>query len=210
MSVHRISAFEAFLLKSDDAIVKHFMNYLPAREVLTVGKLNRRMRYWLDYYHNEVWDMVLFASEYVERPTWLLALMDGFHAMIYGEAVLKFFLRWTSPPYELDICTTLTKFYDIRRFLLDDGYRATRGSPTKMYALIEDTIEQAERRDNSWFLTGDRSCDPESHLSYKFPFVKHGTGNLRRVNVHLIRCEPYRHVLASAVSECLSARYVGT
>ena len=118
---------------------------------------------------------------------------------------MKFFLRWSSSPYELDICTTLTKFYEVRRFLLDDGYRATRGSPTKAYALVEDTIERAERRDNSWFLTGDRSWDPESHLSYKFPFVKHAAGTLKRVNVHLIRCEPYRHVLASAVSECLSA-----
>ncbi|KAJ3531887.1 hypothetical protein NMY22_g7968 [Coprinellus aureogranulatus] len=117
MSVEVMSPFEIFLVTSDPGVVMYFMGYLDVSDIIMFGRLNLRIRFWYDIYRCQVWDMLRFVSEYVDRAGPLLSHMDGNNAMMYGEAILRFFLRYPPNKAALDICTTVSRFYEIQRDL---------------------------------------------------------------------------------------------
>ncbi|KAJ3548214.1 hypothetical protein NMY22_g1344 [Coprinellus aureogranulatus] len=179
--------------------------HIDPGDIVKLGQLNTRLRFWYHSYRKRVWDMVKFVRQYINtRPAAFLALMDGNNALIYGEAVLRFFLRCkATPECPLDVCANISKVYYVHRALINDGYsnvsREGLFSESMISQLVGKAIGRSSKRDYaSWFLTGDRSVDPEDHLGFKFRYKKRTTG--AQVNLHFIRCEPYRHVLASPLS----------
>ena len=197
--------FERFLLTAKDDLIAYLLQFVNVCDVLSLGLLNLRMRHWYDAYRREVWNLVDFVELYVDRPNSLLAMMDGRNAMIYGASVLRFFLRCAIPTEELDICSTLSRFYGINRILMDDGYaihHTPTGRPwrTSTYNVIRAILKEIDDVGaRSWSLAADKSSDPREHLGFKFKYERYDG---RRVNVHLVRCEPHRHVLATGMSEC--------
>ncbi|TEB28821.1 hypothetical protein FA13DRAFT_1711525 [Coprinellus micaceus] len=197
-----MGSFESFLLRSSDELVLYFLKHIPVYDALTIGKLNQRMRYFFDAYGRNVWNIEDFVGQYVDRPEALLALLDGKDAMIYGEAVLHFFLRTSQERLSLDICTTLPRFYDIQRRLWADGFRIMPSCLSRKmnsHDLVRLLVRRQFKAESTWFLTGDRSDEAESHIGFKVTYHRICYGKRRQitVNLHLIRCEPYRHVLAT-------------
>lgn len=200
-----MGSLESFLHRASDDLVLYFMAHVDVYDTLVLGRLSIRFRYWFNAYSRRAWDAVRLVKQYVHRPQALLALMDGKDAMIYGEAVLRFFFRADQSQLQLDICTTLPKFYDVQRVLWHDGYRATvpkSAHSSGTYKLVRKIVNRQQNREQSWFLSGDRSDAPESHLGFKFTYYKFNRDNRRvLVHIHLIRCEAYRHVLATSISK---------
>ncbi|KAF6755976.1 hypothetical protein DFP72DRAFT_895751 [Ephemerocybe angulata] len=207
-----LSPLETFLLRMSDTEADGIMAHFEIPILLKLSKLNRRLRCWLDWYAYSAWNSLTFASIYVGRPHTLLSLMDGKDAMFYGEAILRFLLRCGDKECPLDVCTTLNKFYLLHRFLLDEGYSLTckgrNPSPVRvawmqvsMHERIGNILHDAGAAHDDWSLTADQSWSPEDHLGYKFRFSKDGPGGgTLSINLHLIRCEPYRHVMGSSLS----------
>ncbi|KAJ3524013.1 hypothetical protein NMY22_g11187 [Coprinellus aureogranulatus] len=198
-----LSPLESFLLRSHNNLVTQLIDHIPVYDALKIGLLNRHMRYLFDDYSRRTWNMLAFVQQYVNTPQALLKLMDGKDALIYGEAVLGFFLRSSEGPLRMDVCTTLPRFYDIQRVLWDDGFRIVPSHRAKRKLYTQDVVKGIVRRqhklESSWFLTGDRSDDARSHTGFKFAYYKMHPRTNRHIvlNVHLIRCEPYRHILAT-------------
>ena len=149
--------------------------------------------------------MIGFLRQYLRRPTFFLSKMDGENALIYGESVLRFFLRCRSTKEcALDVCVTISKVYKLHRALVDEGYTNYSGSAglftrSTLSEVVTNAVGRASRRDySSWLLTGDRSCESEDHAGFKFRYRRKTNG--MKVNLVLVRCEPYRYVLANSIS----------
>lgn len=182
------------------------MGWLEEASVVKIGQLNVRIRYLYDTYSRATWDIHAFLERYVDRPYPLLCALHPDSALIYGEAVLGFFMRGSTPSPDLDICTTLPRFSRICEILETNGYRLSkamaqyRSSEFSIQSELENIVERSlTTSPKRWSLAGDLSSEPNQHIGFKFPFRKTCSGARRkRINLHLIRCEPYRHVLAVA------------
>ncbi|KAF6741726.1 hypothetical protein DFP72DRAFT_861615 [Ephemerocybe angulata] len=211
----RMSPLESFLLRMEDREAASILHHFETADLFVIGKLNSRLRSWLDWYCRSAWNMPKFAALYVKHPLALLSMMDEKTALIYGEAVFRFFLQCPSRDCPLDICTTLARFYQLQRFLQTQGYdlvtRYPRVSPTRrawmqvsMNERVGNIIYQAGATQDSWSSSADQSWSSEEHLGYKFKFTRpSSSGGPRTINLHLIRCEPYRHVLAASLYRVL-------
>ncbi|KAF6758164.1 hypothetical protein DFP72DRAFT_845131 [Ephemerocybe angulata] len=169
--------FEDFLLRLSPTLLAYLMGWLEESSAAKIGQLNVRLRYLYNTYSRSTWNIMSFLEHYVSRPYQLLCSLDVDSALVYGEAVLAFFLRGETSYDELDICATLSHFDRIREALESDGYRlsksATRYRDTQtsvqgeIERLVGKALSTAPRR---WSLTGDLSSEPKQHLGFKFPF----------------------------------------
>ncbi|KAF6765290.1 hypothetical protein DFP72DRAFT_840187 [Ephemerocybe angulata] len=195
----RMSPLESFLLRMEDREAASILHHFETADLFVIGKLNSRLRSWLDWYCRSAWNMPKFAALYVKHPLALLSMMDEKTALIYGEAVFRFFLQCPSRDCPLDICTTLARFYQLQRFLQTQGYdlvtRYPRVSPTRrawmqvsMNERVGNIIYQAGATQDSWSSSADQSWSSEEHLGYKFKFTRpSSSGGPRTINLHLIR-----------------------
>lgn len=200
-----LSTFESLVLRSPPHLVNHLMACISSVDVGKLGLLNSRLRFWYHGYRKKTWDLVRFVRQYLRRPTYFLSQMDGRNALIYGESVLRFFLRCkVTKECAMDVCVTISKVYDLHRALIEDGYTNHDGisglfTRSTLSEMVTNAVSRSTRRDySSWLLTGDRSCEPEAHAGFKFRYRRKSTG--MRINLVLVRCEPYRHVLANYIS----------
>lgn len=198
------SAFENFFLRTDDKLIAHVFQHINPGDATKFNRLNSRLCHWYSAQSHRVWDFRVLAGGYVKRPDMLLALMEGSNAMMYGESILRFFLRCRTLSPELDICATLPKFGRICQFLIEDGYQLDMPR-SKWNVPIHDKVSGIIRRtfpedSQLWSLTADQSDRSSEHIGYVFRFTRTYLYSTRSVKVHLIRCEPYRHVLASTIS----------
>ncbi|KAF6742986.1 hypothetical protein DFP72DRAFT_859644 [Ephemerocybe angulata] len=198
-----MGSFERFLLTAPDKAIDHALMAVPAWMLPVFGRLNTRLRHWYYGYTRRTWDFEQFVNLFVPRAATLLALIDGRNAMIYGIAVLRFLLRCPSTRNPLDICTTLSRYHQLNRVLEDDGFKLIH--PHSMPGQsMQDTIGNILQRvgiaHTAWTLAEDRSSVPEEHIGYKFQYRRKCKGEYIVVNLHLIRCEPYRHVLGGCIT----------
>ncbi|KAF5328911.1 hypothetical protein D9611_014255 [Ephemerocybe angulata] len=208
-----LSALELFLMRMPDDVADSILLYFDAVVLLSLSRLNSRLRAWMDWYSSDAWNIEKFVGLYVRNNLTLLSLIDGKDTMLYGKSMLRFFLRNPSVTCPLDICTTLTKFYHLHRFLLDEGYDTTHKASNNaavrrawrqvsMHERVGNILHDAGAIQDSWSLTADQSWSSEDHIGYKFQLTKTAPGRpVLRINLHLIRCEPYRHVLATSLCE---------
>ena len=207
-----MQALECFLLRRSEKIVDNFLLYLDPPDLVVLSQLNVRLRYWFYCYRARAWDFVDFARLYVYRPRALLSHIDGKNSMMYGYSILRFLLRCANGFAPLDICANLAKFSVIQEFLEEEGYTCSGLYPDYGWTTVDDKIGALIRRTHNmdswtWSFSRDRSNRLEDLRGYVFKFGKGFARNRRRINVYLIRCEPYRHVLSSPLSkwlECFS------
>ncbi|KAF6750736.1 hypothetical protein DFP72DRAFT_851537 [Ephemerocybe angulata] len=194
---------ERFLLSAPDGAVARLLANMDVWEIPILGKINTRLRCWFHGYSRRTWNFEEFLRLYFRRPATLLAMVDGKNAMIYGGAVLRFFLRCSTANCPIDICTTLSRYHQFTRFLQDDGFRLCR-SQAAPWSGVGETIGSLLQRvgatHETWALTADNSWAAEDHIRYKFQYKRKHLGMRITVNLHLIRCEPYRHVLGGPIT----------
>ncbi|KAF6756117.1 hypothetical protein DFP72DRAFT_846884 [Ephemerocybe angulata] len=194
---------ERFILSAPDAAVNKLMGSMSSWQLPALGKLNTRLRYWYYGYARRMWDFEAFVRRYVPRAATLLALLDGRNAMIYGGAVLRYFLRCPSVECPLDICTTLAAYWRLNRILEDDGYRLVHPLVVTGHSTQEavgELLQQVGVVSDTWSLAADRSWSAEDHIGHNFQYRRKSKGKYVTINLHLVRCEPYRHVLGGSIS----------
>ncbi|KAF6746282.1 hypothetical protein DFP72DRAFT_855542 [Ephemerocybe angulata] len=197
-----MGALERFMLMAPESATSRLMLALTERDVMAFAQLNTRMRYWTYGYIQRTWGFERFLSMYTGRPAYWLALLDGKAAMAYGESVFRFFLRSATPTSPLDIVTTLGRFYALNRALMDDGYKLYHPCQLRSstHETIGNLIVNAGATFNDWSLDADKSWSSEDHIGHNFKFSRRCGRRTVRVNLHLVRCEPYRHVLGTAIT----------
>ncbi|KAF6752415.1 hypothetical protein DFP72DRAFT_1070361 [Ephemerocybe angulata] len=170
-----VSPIELFLLRMLDEDANVILRYFEPALLVSLSKLNTRLRDWFDWYSTDTWNIEDFVSIYVKNNLTLLSLVDGKDVMMYGE------------------------FYLLHRYLLDEGYdtaKKTSSNPAvrrswmqvSMHERVGNLLHDAGAVHDSWSLTADQSWSPEDHIGYKFKFARTLPGRpTQRINLHLIR-----------------------
>lgn len=203
-----LAPLELFLLRNATEIVAYLLHHVEIPHLFVLAKLNSRLRSWFESYRQEAWNFTKFAQLFVHRPTALLSMLNAKHTLIYGEAVLQFFLRGASKSrtHQLEICTTIDKFIELQRFLHDEAYMCLALQPVLEHwpanVQIGDLVRRRHRKSSmTWSLESDMSSRPEDIDGFCYTFQKGSLNNRRSVVVYVIRCEPHRHVLGRSNSE---------
>lgn len=202
-----LGAFELFFLRREKDLVAYLVQHIELVDLFVIGKLNTRLRDWFSAQCQRTWDFVKFARLFVHRPRMLFSMLNLKHTLMYGEGVLQFFLRNASidTTLHLNICTTMEKFSDIQKFLYGEGYICLALQPVLEYwpadLYLGDLIQKRYQRDAvTWSLNSERSTSHEDLEGIPYSFHKGPLARRRTVTVHLIRCEPHRHVLSQSNS----------
>lgn len=198
-----LGTFELLLLRGKKELVTYLLHHIEVPDLFVLGKLNTRLRYWFDAYCRHTWDFAKFARLFTHRPRMFLSLFDSRHTVMYGEAVLRFFLREVSAAstLNLEMCSTVEKFPEIQRFLHDEGYMclSLRSAVEYWPANVDvgDLVRRRHRKNTmTWGLDSDLSSTKEDLDGFRYSFGKGPTDRRRTIAVHIIRCEPHRHVLS--------------
>ena len=183
--------------------MRSFLDRMEPSCLMAISSLNSRLKFLVDYYSLSAWNFNGFVGLYVHKPGSLLALMDGRNAMIHGEAAYRFFLRQSSAKCTLEICATVSKIYYIQRFLEDDGYDLVTPEGTKsLHHTIRHVLYKTYCDEpTGWDLSGERTNNLRPPVVYDFYYVKGYGFSERTICLRLVRCEPYRYVLRSSLSE---------
>ena len=213
LSVHApLGAFESFLLRGRRELVAYLMNHIEIQDLFVIGRLNVRIRYWFFAHCQCIWDFSAFALLFSHRPKAFLALLDLKHTVLYGKALLQFFFRctsWERTP-RLNICTTMERFCTLQQFLHEEGYTCHVLQPSLEFRPAESQIgefvrQKYRKRSKTWTFDSDESSTAEDLDGTVFTFHKVGTVHRRRsIAVHLVCCEPHRHVLSRSNSASFS------
>lgn len=204
----RATPLEEFLTSEDD-IVPYVLSYLEIPDVFMLGTLNYRLRHWFSRYRQKTWDFERFARNYVRYPIELFKLCDPRHTLIYGEAVLRFMLRSQPGDTPLEICTDLNNIDAIVHGLCDNNYHCPllelHSDEIGRRDRIADLVRRTHRLDSmTWYLRADKASCNIDLQGFLFQFNRGIGSSFRTVNVHLIRCEPLRHVLSRIMSQYYS------
>ena len=127
--------------------------------------------------------------------------------MLYGPLVLRFFDKtlhpyaWTDFSDPLDICVHIQSLDKLIEFIRDEGFFFNSHTTTS----FRETVNRELANTKPWKLksSGERNASQADHSAWG-PFT---FGRLihrhwyQRVNVHVVRCEPYQHVLSLHSSE---------
>ncbi|KAF6751047.1 hypothetical protein DFP72DRAFT_1071906 [Ephemerocybe angulata] len=209
-----LSSFELFLFRAPARAVECLLNWMDEADIVRLSELGTKMFYWVHAYSRRTWNFEDFIGLYMSNPSTFLGFFNGTDAMIYGKSVFRFFLRSPHPTCPLDVCSTLSSFYRIQRFLAGDGFYMINPSPygvPTMHEMVGRIIRATGITRTTWSLNADKSWTPEHHQGFRFQFVRIKHGRRIRVNLHLIRCEPYRHVLGAVSFApymcCMTNRY---
>ena len=127
-----------------------------------------------------------------------LNVFSDLSAVLFGAAVVRFFNREGSPPF-IDACVQLEKLERIINFFREEGlmYVACAGSSR---TFEEEMIFQLDQIPALKVRSsGDRNSSDEDRSGwgpYNFFEVLENGGYSRGIRLHVVRCEPYRHILA--------------
>lgn len=194
-----LSSFEKFLILVEDRnVVRLALSYWDPLTVIRVGQCNTRTRFAIKFYESEVWDPCDVLRRYLWKVTELLALMESSKAIAFGPSVLRFFDRTICHTSPLDICVGYAGAERLAAYLEGEGYyfRPRSGEPPRFTAAVVDTLAQLSYVKLT--VNGERNSNQHDNDSRVFAFQRAVSGieDSERVNLHLTRCDPLRHVLS--------------
>ncbi|KAJ3530868.1 hypothetical protein NMY22_g8399 [Coprinellus aureogranulatus] len=200
-----MTPLERFLLLTDPYLVSYFLHFLDVPDLILLGKVSGKIRRWFNSFTHKMWNFMEFVRLYFHMPHAFLSLCDEKEVLMFGEAVLRFMLRSRTSKCPLDICTNLNRFEDVTNILRREGYhsRSPNVPAEGMEARdrVGDLVRRTYRIDSmTWLATADRASESEDLEAFVSSWARGPIGAQRVINLHLVRCEPYRHVLSRYIT----------
>ncbi|PPQ74769.1 hypothetical protein CVT26_005014 [Gymnopilus dilepis] len=191
------SKIETVLLKGDVPLIIFLFDKWEPREIYSLGKANKCLYSIVRYYTLERWNVEAFIGRFTQRPFAMLDLLAEGDGIIFGPAVTKFFDRSLRRPSTIDICIHGKLLEKILSLLEREGY--TYGGWNKKTINLEHYLWSKYAQTPTYDLrsSGERNHS-ESHRSAWGPyeFTRSTKDESRRINLHVVRCDPYRHILS--------------
>ncbi|PPQ76657.1 hypothetical protein CVT26_013947 [Gymnopilus dilepis] len=191
------SNFELILLKGDVSLILYLFDSWGPREIFTLSATNRRLYSIVRLYTRTRWNVKALIGRFTQHPSALLKLLNEGDGIIFGPAVTKFFDRTLNHPSIIDICLHGRLLENLLTFLEEEGY--SYAGWNKRAINLEHYLwsKYAGTPTHELVSSGERNHD-EAHRSAWGPyeFSRHAREETRRINLHIVRCEPYRHLLS--------------
>ncbi|PPQ97070.1 hypothetical protein CVT26_001252 [Gymnopilus dilepis] len=192
-----IWSFELVLLKGDVSLILTFFDNCEPREVFALSSANKRLHSIVRFYARRKWSIKAFIGGFVRHPLSMLELLNDGDGIIFGPAVTKFFDRTLTRPSTIDICVHGRLLEQLLSLLEEEGYsyagwdRRTINLEHYLWSKYAGTPTYDLRS------SGERNHD-EAHRSAWGPyeFARYSSEGTNRIKLHVVRCEPYRHILS--------------
>ncbi|PPQ97597.1 hypothetical protein CVT26_002396 [Gymnopilus dilepis] len=192
-----LSVIEHALLEGDVHFILYFFDQWEPQEIFIMASTNKRLANIVQYYVHKRWNVEDFIGKVFSRPGALLELLDCENGVVFGPAVFKFFDRTLNRPSIVDVCIhgrTLEKFL---RLLCEEGFELA--SYNKKTEDVAYEISESLSRMHSYKLksSGERNQSEADRAAWgPYEFSKHINDKSRGIRLHIVRCEPYRHILS--------------
>jgi len=156
----------------------------------------------IEVYCAETWDAKRFLASRFSSMEDLFQVMSATKSIMYGPEVLRFLDRSTTTPTPVDLCVRYEGVATLVKFLKTQNYKFSGIDNTK-YALWIEGLTFVSRKfpKEKVRSSGERNSNQTDLDSIALQFVRISTRSRRpykvSLNVHVVRCDPYRHVLAT-------------
>ncbi|PPR00615.1 hypothetical protein CVT26_012199 [Gymnopilus dilepis] len=198
LSLSSVSAFEDMLFRSSSTLCITMFNYVSTRELLILSKLNKRLSYIVRFYGDIKWDVVEFLQRFFSDVDKVLSFMHDESAIFFGPAVFQFFDRSVdSTISELDICIHLESVHRFNDVISEAGFKYKDSAHVGRTLATAISLKIALLTPHKLKSSGERNWS-EADRSPFGPFDFHRSVLRRqlRLVLHIVRCDPYRYILA--------------
>ncbi|PPQ65630.1 hypothetical protein CVT26_000572 [Gymnopilus dilepis] len=191
-----LSPIEFTLLGQPNSfIIKFFDRWEPA-QLAVFSRSSKNVRRLVRFYIAHRWNITGFVHRYFSDANAALELFDNEEAMLFGPSVCQFFHRCKEIKSSVDLCLHVRSAPVLFKFLQEDGYAFTRksmGGPTFVETL---ELRLASLPETKLKSSGERNASETDRAAWgPFDFVRGHWTYFRRVRLHVVRCEPFRHIL---------------
>lgn len=191
------SSLERFLIRGGEKLIDQFFSSWEPHMIFLLNGLSVQMRYIIKLYVDRTWNVRRFMMNWFKDVDALIRHLDETKALLFGPSVLRFFDRTRPDIGPLDICVNFDGLWALGALIRSSGYtfhpklqdQATF-ERTALVPLPEGSHENA-------------SLAPSYVRAFHFRKfrLEGGRWKVHRINVHLVRCEPHRHIFDLHSSE---------
>ncbi|PPQ85485.1 hypothetical protein CVT26_015256 [Gymnopilus dilepis] len=192
-----LSILELTLLKGDVSLIISFFDQWEPREIFLIGSVNKRLLNIVRCYVHKRWNIEGFVGTSFPKPSTLLNLLDKEGGVIFGPAVFRFFDRTLTCPTSLDICIHGRTLRKLLHLMNEEGYKLV-GHKGRTSTPEHDILEKYSRMHAYDLRSSGERNQSEAHRAAWGPyeFTKDSQNKYGRIRLHIVRCEPYRHILS--------------
>lgn len=198
-----LSPFEEFiLLDMDFTALDSLLSLCDPPTIYRLGRTSKTIENAVRLYCSRTWDVHAFLSIHFNNICRFFRVMTSTGAIVFGIEVLRFFDRVPTPRTPLDICVRYEGVTEIVRYLRSQNYESL-GSSANTNLLWLETLTLETRRLSAEKLrsSGERNAGQQDRDSIVLSFHrKEGGGDglpsTSLLNVHVVRCDPYAHLLS--------------
>jgi hypothetical protein len=202
MSVSKLELVLATCTQNDGIFLNTFFFHWPVQSILRLARTSLLLYAVTKSYVSNAWNVSKFLRFWFKNPRIMLKALDCGQALLYGDNVLRYFHRARpSVSGPLDLCVMLSHVTSILRPLAKEKYEFYQTKPGCATTFARALHLSITCGNSSRSTAGERSTRTIDHAPYVFYFQKlvHASdgGTMKRtIRVNVVRCEPYRHVLA--------------
>ncbi|PPQ96725.1 hypothetical protein CVT26_010278 [Gymnopilus dilepis] len=191
-----VSPFEDFLIRMPLRLLMLLFDSWEPMQIIRLGKANKQLRRITRFYMSMRWSVDKFVRRYLTRSEEALDSFEREGALLFGPAVCGFFYRSMDLTCALDVCIHVRSTQLFARTMVSEGYRFTRISGGR--ETFEETVMQRlhDTQEIKLKSSGERNSREVDRRAWgPFEFVRGRFQSFRRIRVHVVRCEPFRHIL---------------
>ncbi|PPR00577.1 hypothetical protein CVT26_009852 [Gymnopilus dilepis] len=191
-----VSPFEDFLVRMPLRLLMHLFDTWEPMQIIRLGKASKQLRRITRFYMSMRWSVDKFTHRYLTKSEEALDLLEREGGLLFGPAVCGFFYRSVDVSCALDVCIHVRSTQSFAKMMNSEEYRFTRMSGGR--ETFEETVMQRlhDTQEVKLKSSGERNSREADRRAWgPFEFVRGRYQSFRRIRVHVVRCEPYRHIL---------------
>ena len=194
---HGYSTFEEFaILDYDLSALGCLLSFCDPTTIIRLQRTCTTLHKAVKLYSEKTWDIEKFLSSHFKSVRKLLKFLSRTDALIYGPEVYRFFDRASYATSTLDICVRYEGVSELIKFISSQGYTFTGIGGIKHRLWIEAlSIETRKFSAEKIRSSGERNSKQRDRDSIALQFSNDGFDEVK-LNVHVIRCSPYSHILS--------------
>lgn len=182
-------------------IAEDILACLSIQSLAKLSQVNTRFHKLVDVHIRNRWNIVRFLSMWFSRPLDFLKIMETTNALVCGDNVTRFFRECVQHQEAIDICVNPNHAYQLSAALAKEGYQFDwpGGGGGGGIVTFDEALDAvvASYPFHQLYCDGERSTNAAFHGAHYFPFKRRLSRFSESVIVmRLVRCEPYRHILA--------------
>jgi len=198
-----LSPFEKFVLVDVDlSALNALLSFCDPIVIHRLRQTSKIIDAAVRIYCSQTWDIKSFMSCHFRDTSGFFEILKGAEAIAFGVEILRFFDRSSGPKTPLDICVRYDGVSEIVKFLRRQSYHfigdGENGGSRWIEALAIKTRRLPKNKVRS---SGERNSSQTDRDSIVLRFRKPPMA-AGAVNIHVVRCDPFSHLLSLYGSEC--------